>query len=377
MEHHVRDLSFCARHLEAECQKLEAHDERFITIADLAQAGRYAEVAVQVEALLADNLYEVRLVTYALFAAVSEDGPQQLGTVLEHGARFLGTNFGSPAPPPDGTDARLPHVDRAFTWLLRSIADMLEYQQAQRAETWIAWVDQLDTTKLAALIAAARALSTSLPSPMFQSSGAQLVRVLQLLRGLEPTIAAARSTTEAITTAAAAEDGLEGALATGDGWPEPSGETARAATTSTKPPQDAQRSAGGAASAGSRTGRPAAPARGASPRAARDGGLEGSVVQLRATARFAELCGKLQAFESLVKHGEFDKAAIVSSDIMNAIEQFDPRAYFPELFASFGALLSAHIQQIGPRWEDKGSLEWRALEQFYQVDLESFVGREP
>ena len=53
---------------------------------------------------------------------------------------------------------------------------------------------------------------------------------------------------------------------------------------------------------------------------------------------------------------------------------FDPRKYFPELFASFSALLSSNVSAMAPYWDRRQSLEWKTLQQFYQVDLKKFVG---
>ena len=81
-----------------------------------------------------------------------------------------------------------------------------------------------------------------------------------------------------------------------------------------------------------------------------------------------------QAFEKLIEKRSFEKAALVGDDLMTLIENFDPRKYFPDLFASFGALLSANVSSIAPHWDRRSSLEWKTLQQFYQVDIRKFVG---
>jgi hypothetical protein len=97
-------------------------------------------------------------------------------------------------------------------------------------------------------------------------------------------------------------------------------------------------------------------------------------IELQVSPQFIELCRKLQAFEKLIEKRSFEKAALVGDDVMTLIESFDPRKYFPDLFASFGALLSANIGSIAPHWDRRGSLEWKTLQQFYQVDIRKFVG---
>jgi hypothetical protein len=70
----------------------------------------------------------------------------------------------------------------------------------------------------------------------------------------------------------------------------------------------------------------------------------------------------------------YDKAALVSDDILYEVTHFDPRRYFPELFGRFGQLMSQHVQEMKPHLEMKDTMEWKTLEQYYQVDLEGFVG---
>ena len=91
------------------------------------------------------------------------------------------------------------------------------------------------------------------------------------------------------------------------------------------------------------------------------------------TPRFLELCAKLRAFEALVEKKEFRKAALVADDVQQIVEHFDPRSYFPEVFSGFSARLSKNIGALAEHWEERDSVAWKALGQFYQVDLDGFV----
>jgi hypothetical protein len=73
-----------------------------------------------------------------------------------------------------------------------------------------------------------------------------------------------------------------------------------------------------------------------------------------------------------VRKEKFLKAAVVLADISDALNHFDPRVYFPGLFATFAALYSKHIQALASH-ADQGSPEWLALRQHYQVDLQAFI----
>lgn len=101
--------------------------------------------------------------------------------------------------------------------------------------------------------------------------------------------------------------------------------------------------------------------------------LGGGEVTLRASARFFELLDKLRAFEALVRREEYAKAALVSADIAAAVEKFDPKLYFPDVFARFSQLSVTCADALLDFEPDLGSPQWSALGQLYRVDLGRFV----
>jgi hypothetical protein len=82
---------------------------------------------------------------------------------------------------------------------------------------------------------------------------------------------------------------------------------------------------------------------------------------------------KIQTFESLIDKKDFAKAALVSDDITNTIEHFDPSIFFPKLFSRYFALIAEHIDTLSQEWENKKSLRWQSLHRLYHTDLEEFI----
>jgi len=60
-------------------------------------------------------------------------------------------------------------------------------------------------------------------------------------------------------------------------------------------------------------------------------------------------------------------------DIDNIIANFDPRTFFPKLFARYSMLLVLNIGERRVYEEQKESPEWQVLKAFYQVDLDGFI----
>ncbi|WP_147444436.1 MULTISPECIES: type VI secretion system protein IglI family protein [Corallococcus] len=320
----MRDLSLCLRPVEGgTLERLEAHDQRFLTVADLVQRESYAQAADAIEALDGEGVYEVRLSAYYLFAALREEGLARLPDVLETLAG-LTRAAAEAAGQGEGRDKAKPVVllNKALTWLFQTLLSALRYHHGKKDAGWEAWTKGFTDGKRRDALRGIQTLQALLEGPAFRNGSQGLAGLGQWLRETQERPAAAA----------------------------PPAEPAKpAAPTKTK----------GAKAAAA----PASPF----PRAT-------GPLQLRGSVHLLELCDKLKAFEVLVERGDFQKAAMVSDDVLRTLEDFDPRRYLPELFSMFGALLNRHVGDIQEHWERKDTLEWRTLSQFYQVDLGAFVG---
>lgn len=311
----MRDLSLWRRRLEPECQRLEPHDPRFQDAVALAQRRPCTEAADAVEALLAEHLYDARLLGYPFFAALEEDGLRRLPELLEALAECIRLNW---SELPAG-DKQAVLLDKGLGWLFRTLLDTLAYHQARQDERWQAWVQAFSEPQAAEALQRLREVQSLLEAEVYRPSAELLVRLGNWLQELKRKLA--------------------------------------------QPPPQAQ-----------------APSEPPAPRAPPPSTATflrlGQEVRLHGSAQFVELCNRLKAFELLIQRKEFEKAALVSDDILSTLENFDPRQYFPELFATFGALLYQNVQVLQKHWGRKESVEWKTLSQFYEVDLEGFVGRE-
>jgi hypothetical protein len=231
-------------------------------------------------------------------------------------------------------------LSKSVSWLFQKLLDTLGYHQAKKDERWSGWLSAVTGEQAAAAVQQAMGLMGPLSEPVYQAGADLLVQLTQWLRDFQALVVAAEKAQKAVQAAKA--------------------EQAQAAAAPASTP----------ALPAAPASMPQLPAAAASTFL-----LLGQMVQLRGSPQFVELCNKLKAFELLVQRQEFAKAALVSDDILAAIDSFDPRRYVPELFANFGALLNQHVGDIQTHWERKDSTEWKMLSQFYQVDLENFVGR--
>ena len=310
----ARDLAVFLQPLAATAEPgLESADPRLLGITALAGRSQYTPAAQQIEELLGEGIYDVRTISIYLFAAFREEGPAVLPTLIAAVDNILGESFDAVGP----TAKREQHFDKRITWLFDEIVDTLEYHDHKATPEWQAWSADLTPERIDAAVSGLAAVDDKIVARSLGDGAAKQVARMRswLYAHRGPVVAAA---------------------------PPPPAEPVAAAPVQIPVVP--------------------APVVGGRPH-----------VELIVTPRFLELCAKLRAFEALIEKKQFRKAALVADDVQQIVEHFDPRSYFPEVFAGFSAQLSKNIMALAEHWDERDSMAWKALAQFYQVDLDGFV----
>ncbi|MGK3962629.1 type VI secretion system protein IglI family protein [Sorangium sp. So ce1667] len=331
----ARDLTRFLEPIEPQPEPgLEADDPRLAELVALADQGQYGAAADAAEALADEGVHDIRALSFLYYQAFIEGGIAALEQVFDVVRAALGPRFEAIGP----ARRRAEHFNKRLAWLFDTIVDALEYHQKNATPAWDALQQGLDRGALEAVLRAGDLVAADLSADAYASASRALGRLLGALRARAEVLAAAPAATAAPALATPASEQPS---------PAPWDDAPPAAPAAAAPPGEV------------------APAAAAIAGRAR--------IELAVAPAFLELLAKLRAFETLIGKGELEKAAIVAEDVQQLIESFDPRAYFPEVFARFSALLSGHIGALSEHLEERGSLAWKARSQFYRVDLEGFV----
>jgi hypothetical protein len=315
-----RDLQILQQPLDVASEPgLPSTDGRLTLITDLAERRSFREAADRVEELLADGIYDIRAISVYLFQAFFEGGFAVAGEVLSTLQGLLTTNLEAVGPQKRRED----HFNRRMSWLFDTIIDTTRYHALKQTPEWKRWTDAVDLEAVEVAVAAGDALMSALGSPNFKLASQSLSRLIEVLRGQAEQLKA----------------------------PVPATKAAEPAVSTHTPQVQAAGDEGGSLEPVRRR------------------------VELVVTHPFLELSAKLKAFEQLIEQGDIEKAALVGDDINTTLESFDPRSYFPELFGAYSALMSKHILRLSGYWENRDSPSWKALTQFYRVDLRGFVSK--
>ncbi len=305
--------------------ELDALDERLLAIDGHAAKGRFDEAAQACARLWDDDIFDIRPLPYALHCAFLDGGVPGLAVALRVLDNLLGASRTALMP----AKRQESLVNKRLAWLFDTTEEAIRYHREQRTARWDQISSTLSEAALNEALAACERLSPHLASDVTADALRALGQLVATLRGLRE-----GQPVEVVSPAPAA-----------------------AATPAPEPTP---------------TPSPCEPLPEAVPDTTERPGL--TPMQLRVGQPFVELCRQLSAAQTLLKKKDYLKAAVVLEMVNRAIEGFDPRACFPELFAPFAAMVAHSAHALEEAGTAQGSPVWQALAQYAKVDLGGFVG---
>lgn len=298
-------------------------DPRFNELSTHIQAGDFKEVANLAESIISEEVYDVRVICYFLYGVFLEYGAVGLKEIFQSLQMLLAENWDAVGP----VRNKEKQATNSIKWLLKQLNRKIDYEEKKESPEWVKWQNDADTDVVQEAIDLCDDLQKALPQHLEELAS-------QLVDGISSLKTWLGSFLRLIYTPPEPEPAEE-----------PDADAADA---------DAEAS-------------PEAPAQSAS---------QTTTVQIPVdTGNFhlAQLHKKIAAFQSLIKKKKFEQASLVAFDIDQIIENFDPRLYFPEIFAEFSLLYSMNIKDILTSKKYVESAEWKALKEVYKVDIEKFA----
>ncbi|HLM47428.1 MAG TPA: type VI secretion system protein IglI family protein [Myxococcaceae bacterium] len=317
------ELHLLDKPLVGEASNLESSDERLERVNVLVSRSDYVDAAREAEALLRQGLYDVRLVGPYLLGLFIEGGLQSLPVVFHSLSKTLLLNWPSFGP----TDRKDVVTDGGLRWFLKVLNKHLEHHERLKDEKWKRWGQPDNREPLEQALTLSEEIFAAFGRVMPRNGcEAPFRRLCQWMEGHLRSLP---------TPAPLHEPEPEPE-------PEPVEEDSQARSRPVEAPRSAPESAGPTL--------PVSPA-------------------------LAQLMRKLAAFDTLVERQDFQRASVVAADVLNVVEHFDPRVYLPALFSRFFAGLSTSAEQVEPLLQSTETLSFRALDQLYRVDLDTFLAQ--
>lgn len=311
---------------------LDTIDPRLSDIATLMQDGKYEEAATQSEAILEEQVYDIRIIGYFLYGHFIDQGVGAMADIYLCMRDLLRDNLDALGP----VRNREKHIQTILNWLMKQLIKKLQYEEGKNSNLYEGWISEVSSDQVQEALDAGDELRHTLGPVLEDAAGSVLDGLMKVNDWLTAFQRLVYREPEP-----EAEEGEEP-----EKWEEEEvGEEVDEA------PRKAERKEPYLSI----------------PRLDEDEiGVEGSY-PLKLLIR------KLEAFDRLISAEKYSSAALVADDINNIIAKFDPKVYFPRLFTRFSLQFAANINELFAFEEHKNSVEWQAMQELYKVDLESFV----
>ncbi|MCE5335221.1 MAG: hypothetical protein LLG06_11620 [Desulfobacteraceae bacterium] len=316
---------------------LEITDPRLEEVSALVQRAEYLEAAALAETVLAEGIYDIRMIGFLCYGVFLEGGIGSLKEIFDCLSGLFRENWAAIGP----ALKREKHTQSSLRWFFNQLMKKLQYEENAKGELWDSWVAGVSSDEIGEVLESAEGLRRA-SAMVLEDASAPLV---DSLSKLDQWLKAFQQVVYRDTEAEAAPEAEEA-------------ET-----------QYDEESEAGQDSGSVPHRRDFGPA--AQPAQALSETEEGIMVE--GSYHLKILLQKMEAFERLVADEKYPRAALVADDVGEIIASFDPRIYFPKFFARFAYLRAAHFQELFAFDEQKETAEWQALKEFYKVDLEGFV----
>ncbi len=301
---------------------LEPFDPGVVEISTLAQNADYAGAASRAVEILDEGIFDIRVISFYLYGIFADDGPRISSTIFKCITALLTLNWEALGP----VEKKEKHTQTSLNWLLKTLLKKLQSEETAKGDTWERWLRETQGDATEEALEAAAELQRSLGMALEDASKPvldTLTKVVERLRSLQQLVyGESQQNVEA--------------------EPEEEQQGEQSETYRSTP-------------------------------ATIDRGGEADATFVEGSYHLKELMKKLDLFERLVETQKFPRAAIVAADINTILAGFDPKLYFPKLFARFLYLFAVNASELLQYEENKETMEWQAMVDFYKVDMDGFL----
>ena len=295
---------------------LDIGSDELSMMRDMVDAGDYKGIYDLALSLSEKSIFDVRILIYGLYFETVDDKLATLSNLYQSLNVLLDSAWHAVGP----EGKRDKYAKTSLAWLFKQILIDLQTQEIEAGAVWQGWMGTYLAEDIQALIQDSESTRHALTTALAEDAGGTLEKITELNNWFKSFIKLlpipSQSDADAFQEA------------------EPVSEVS-------SQPSSMGNTLGGVAATGS--------------------------------VHLDLLVEKMKVFERVIERGDLLKAAIVVADINAALEAFDPKVYFPDIFSQFYLVLVQHINEITEVMDMQDSPQWTVLNHLYQVDKNRFI----
>ncbi|MFI3198648.1 MAG: type VI secretion system protein IglI family protein [Methylococcaceae bacterium] len=290
---------------------LDSTDPRLDEIATLSQAGKYTEAAALSEALLADGIYDIRLIGFFLFGYWLEYGLTSILTLIDCLNTIILDNWPAIGP----VSNRNKNLEKSLNWLFRQILKKIHYEENKNTSLWQQWQASASAVDVDKILESGETFRFAINQQLEDKAGAVVDQWSKIEKWLLTFRQLAYCPPEPVQA--------ESEQSADDHAPTTAFKTVALDTKTSYP--------------------------------------------------LALLLKKLAAFEQVLEENKFPQAALLADDINQTLYNFDPKLYFPKLFETFVRLQVLNFETLIVYADQREDPQWQAMQEWLKVDIDSFI----
>jgi len=123
---------------------LETIDPRLSDIATLMQEGNYEEAAAQSEAILEEQIYDIRIIGYSLYGHFITQGVGAMADIYQCLANLLRDNLDALGP----VKNREKHIQTIMNWMMKQLIKKLQHEEGKNSNLYEGWISEVSSDQV-------------------------------------------------------------------------------------------------------------------------------------------------------------------------------------------------------------------------------------
>jgi len=300
---------------------LDSTDPRLDEIATLSQEGNHIEAAALSEAILADGIYDIRLICFFLYGYWLESGLGSFVELIDCLNHVVLDNWEAVGP----VKNRDKNLEKSLDWLFRQILKKVQYEENKNTLLWRQWQSEAGAVDVKKILELGEIFRSHLDQRLDNKAEPLVAQLSKIEKWLMTFQQLAYLPPEPVLS----ESGFESEAEpfTDDDEVEKDG----------PPPVN----------------------------------FTGLGTEM--SYHMELLLKKLAGFERALQENKFPQAALLADDINQTLDTFDPKLYFPKLFESFVRLQALNFEALIVYADHREDPHWQAMQEWLKVDIDSFI----